>query len=624
MDKKAPPRMFLFLLLRVMPLATAVLLITGYLTIRQTSNAISTRELAHHAAKQDHAQLTMISRLETLKESARVLTGNNLVINSLFDPDSRDQYLPIFFRSLRMPGSAMARISLVDYKGRPIITNKLPAPFYGEEGFWDSVSKKNEHLDLSSERLLFATPIVYHGITEGAIVVEYSPDQFTPFFDIEVGTDAVEIIDKKGFLIFSHHMHPSLAQENFFWIEKTLNNYENISIKTGMLIQKSIALTQSLQQLLIFTIALNLMLLVAILAITTRLVTRPMEKLAAEIQKMTQSGELDGRIEEGGPRELHAVASLFNGFLDRLQETMISREAFQKKIKALTKAHGQGVMQEKITSVGQLAAGLAHELNSPINMLRTLMATLKENITDLTEILKGYRTFNWDEGPQGVPPLEIKEVKAREEALEIEQTLASIPELLNESDLGFERITTITESMLNFSHPDRMETMTQFNINKGIENTLTIARNTYKHHADIETNLGEIPKITCFPEQLNQVFLNLIVNSAQAIESLKRPNKGTITIQTLAQNDHVLCRIADDGPGIPEEILPRIFEPFFTTKAPTKGTGLGLSISFDIIVHTHKGSLSVDCPENGGTVFTMRLPVNPASATPDPSPQNHN
>ena len=621
MNKKAPP-LFFFLLLRVMPLATAVLLIIGYLTISQTSNTISARELAHHAAKQNHARLTLISRLETLKESARVLTGNNLVINSLFDPDSRDQYLPIFFRSLRMPGSAMARISLVDYKGHPIITNKLPAPFYGEAPFWDSVSKKKEHLDLGSERLLFATPIVYHGITEGAIVIEYSPDQFTLFFDIEAGTDAIKIIDKKGLPVFSHHTHPKLTQGNYFWKETPLNDYENVTIKTGMLIRNATALPRSLQRFLSLFIALNLLLLVAILGITTRLVTNPMKKLAKEIRKRTQNSELDERIEETGPRELRAVSSEFNTFLVRLQETMISQEASQEKIKELTKNHGQVVMQEKMASVGQLAAGLAHELNKPISILRTLMTTLTENITDLTEILKGYRTFNWDEGPQGVPPLEIKEVKEREVTLQIEHTLSNIPELFKESVLGFQRIATITESMLNFSHTDRMGKMTPFNINKGIEDTLTLAHNTYNHHADIETNLGEIPKIACFPEQLNQVFLNLIVNSTQALEAQKRVNKGTITIQTLAQNDHVLCRIADNGPGIPEEVLPNIFEPFFTTKAPTKGTGLGLSISFDIIVHTHKGSFSVDCPESGGTVFTIVLPVDPAFNKPDPPPKD--
>jgi len=163
--------------------------------------------------------------------------------------------------------------------------------------------------------------------------------------------------------------------------------------------------------------------------------------------------------------------------------------------------------------------------------------------------------------------------------------------------------------MRDFSHVDHTGSLTWFDINKGIADTLVIARNVYKYHADVQTDLGDLPEIQCLPEQINQVLLNLVVNSAQAIAEKPEGGKGLIAIRTWREDNNVCCQIADNGPGIPAAIRSRVFEPFFTTKAPGQGTGLGLSISYDIIVHKHRGKLVVDCPETGGTVFTLRLPV---------------
>jgi signal transduction histidine kinase len=164
--------------------------------------------------------------------------------------------------------------------------------------------------------------------------------------------------------------------------------------------------------------------------------------------------------------------------------------------------------------------------------------------------------------------------------------------------------------MRDFSHVDRTGEFTKFNINTGIEDTLVIARNEYKYIADVTTDLGDLPEIRCLPEQLNQVFLNLIVNSAQAIKSLSRPERGQITIRTWQDETDVFCEIADNGPGVPADIRNRIFEPFFTTKPPGQGTGLGLSICYGIIVEKHQGALSVHCPESGGTIFSIRISKN--------------
>ncbi len=165
-------------------------------------------------------------------------------------------------------------------------------------------------------------------------------------------------------------------------------------------------------------------------------------------------------------------------------------------------------------------------------------------------------------------------------------------------------------SMRSFSNRDASDKKILFDINGGIRNTLILTRNEYYNCADIETKLEELPPVRCNPEQINQVVLNLIVNSASAIASQKRSGNGKITIHTWFDSKNIYCSIADDGPGISQEIRTHIFEPFFSTKNPGqgKGRGLGLSICYDIITHKHEGTLTVDCLPEGGTVFIITLP----------------
>ncbi|BCS96807.1 hypothetical protein DSLASN_24390 [Desulfoluna limicola] len=613
--KTAPARLFFSLVLRVTPLAVAVFLTIGYLIFTRTSDSVSARVQAHHKAQHRHAELIMTRKLDSLKESVRVLAANNLVVNSLIDVESRNQYLPIFFRSLRMPGPGSACITLGDYKGRPIICNLDSGVPYGDKPFWGAIAKGQEYFELTPDGLLFAAPVAYHGHAEGAIVVMYPPSQFPDFFNIEAGTDAMVVSSREGPPLFAHQTAPELGATDFFWQKTSLAGYENVWIETGILKQEATDPVKSIEDFLILGICLNILALMASLFLTARVVTKPVVDLTMGMQTISQSGELDRRVHETGPRELREISKAFNRLISRLQETMISREELRDKVeertRELAEIHGQMVMQEKMASVGQLAAGIAHELNNPINFLRTNVAALADNVTDLTEILGEYRKLAEDVEKPAEPPPGMAAIKSREQALQIDYILSDVPALFKESERGFERISQIIRSMQDFSHVNHTGNLTWFNINKGIEDTLVIAGNVYKYHAEVQTDLGDLPEIPCLPEQLNQVFLNLIVNSAQAIASGAAHGKGLIRIRTWQQDAHVYCEMADNGPGIPEEIQPRIFEPFFTTKAPGKGTGLGLSISYDIVVHKHKGGFCVHCPDTGGTVFTIQLPINP-------------
>ena len=190
--------------------------------------------------------------------------------------------------------------------------------------------------------------------------------------------------------------------------------------------------------------------------------------------------------------------------------------------------------------------------------------------------------------------------------------LEDIGALFEESKEGLTRVTKIIQNLRDFSRIDQAEAFDEYDLNHGIEATLIVARNAIKYHADVVTEFSDIPHIPCNASQINQVFLNILVNAAQAIESQQRETNGSIKIKTSSDDTHVICKIIDDGPGILPENIEKIFDPFFTTKPAGKGTGLGLSVSYDIIVRKHKGELLVKSEVGKGTEFTIKLPIKPA------------
>ncbi len=305
----------------------------------------------------------------------------------------------------------------------------------------------------------------------------------------------------------------------------------------------------------------------------------------------------------------------------RLNKTLEERVSDRSKV--LEVMYQQMIQQDKLASIGQLAAGIAHELNNPLNYIKINYATLREDIADLLLLVNEYRD-NMKKikagGTLSVTDLQV--LQKMEEELDIDLLLDDIPKIFFESDNGFERITTIINSMRNFSLSSTPDERVPFDINLGIGDMLILARHEYRDYAEIATALDELlPDVYCNPEQISQVFLDLIVNSAHAIASEHRSSIGKITVRTWLGSEMVYCSIADDGPGIPEEIRKNIFNPFFSTKEPGKGIGLGLSICYDIIVNKHSGTLCADCPAEGGTVITLGLPlaVSPVIAVPPES-----
>jgi PAS domain S-box-containing protein len=266
---------------------------------------------------------------------------------------------------------------------------------------------------------------------------------------------------------------------------------------------------------------------------------------------------------------------------------------------------------QKLESVGQLAAGIAHEINTPTQYVADNIRFLKDSFQDLKNLLKNYERLLDEAKNHALADATVEEVAAAVESADAGYLLEEIPKAIEQSLEGVTRVATLVSAMKEFSHPGTKE-KTPIDLNHGIESTLTVARNEWKYVADVETEFDlSIPLVSCRAGEFNQVILNLIVNSAHAIGDVigkEGAVKGKIRVQTRNFPDWVEIRIGDTGGGIPKNVQSRIFDPFFTTKAVGKGTGQGLAIARSVIVDKHGGNIHFETELGKGTTFVIRLP----------------
>jgi PAS domain S-box-containing protein len=271
---------------------------------------------------------------------------------------------------------------------------------------------------------------------------------------------------------------------------------------------------------------------------------------------------------------------------------------------------------QKLESIGQLAAGIAHEINTPTQYIgdntRFLQDMFENAVPMCRECLRLRDTLAQDE----VTRESLADLLAAVEQADLEYLLDEVPKALAQSLEGVERVATIVRSMKEFSHPGAEEKQA-IDLNRAMDSTLTISRNEWKYIADVVTDFDpELPLVTCMPADCNQVFLNLIVNAAHAIAEKVgdgSASKGTITVRTRRVGDVAEVRVEDTGTGIPEHIRSRVFDPFFTTKEVGRGTGQGLAIAHTIVVDKHGGTITFNSRPGEGTTFIIRLPICPES-----------
>jgi signal transduction histidine kinase len=332
--------------------------------------------------------------------------------------------------------------------------------------------------------------------------------------------------------------------------------------------------------------------------------------------EIASTGELPGDpLDAARLGELEALVANRTSQLEqakqRLEDDIRRRESAEAELmrrnteltelnERLSMAQQQLVQSEKLASIGQLAAGVAHEINNPIGYVFSNFETLGTYISRMLEMFKAYQEA---EASIVAPEVQarLREMRA---GIDLDYLIEDIPVLMAESREGISRVRKIVQDLKDFSRVDASLEWQWADLHAGIDSTLNIVSNEVKYKADVAREYGDLPDVECLPSQLNQVFMNIVVNGAHAITS----GRGRITIRTGREGEQVWVEISDTGAGIPKDLLPRIFDPFFTTKPIGSGTGLGLSLSYGII-QKHNGKIEVDSEPGRGTTFRITLPI---------------
>lgn len=359
---------------------------------------------------------------------------------------------------------------------------------------------------------------------------------------------------------------------------------------------------------------------------TARLIARPIRRLNQASESIA-AGDLEKTVEASGIQELDLLAQSFNHMAKQLQETFRALEASNEELEdrvderthelkmalsELRRTQMQVIQSEKMSSLGQLVAGVAHEINNPVNFIHGNLTHVEAYAQDLLHIIELFQAYY---------PEPADEIQAEMEQAELDFVRDDLPKLLASMKVGTNRIREIVLSLRNFSRMDEAE-MKAVDIHEGIESTLTILHNQLKANSQrpeiqVIRKYGDLPLIECYAGQLNQVFMNILSNAIDALDEMNKKrtldeikaNPNQITIRTAVQNQQVQIAIADNGPGMPDEVRHRIFDPFFTTKPIGKGTGMGMSISYNIITEKHGGTIECISTYSRGTEFIIRIPV---------------
>lgn len=261
---------------------------------------------------------------------------------------------------------------------------------------------------------------------------------------------------------------------------------------------------------------------------------------------------------------------------------------------------------EKMASLGALTAGIAHELNNPINFVSSNVNPLRRDITDILEVLERYAEISPDDDKATLTS-KLEEIEVLKADIEFEYIIDEIQQLLTSISEGAQRTANIVKDLKNFSRIDKNE-LKKMDLHEGLESTLALLFNQYKHSVQVIKQYGQLPELECFPGQLNQVWMNILSNAIQAM-----PNGGNLTVTTFLDGEKIYVSIQDTGTGMSDEVKSRVFEAFFTTKDIGQGTGLGMSITASII-EKHHGTIQIESALGKGSTFTISLPVSQPAA----------
>ncbi len=339
---------------------------------------------------------------------------------------------------------------------------------------------------------------------------------------------------------------------------------------------------------------------------------RSKRKLAEVFHQQQQRDEQNLALERLVRQRTEEVKKKHDRLAERTAQLFFAKEELEKRMHELATAKNQLVQAEKLQAVGQLAAGIAHEINTPAQFVGDGLHFLKEAFAGYKRLVGQYQSAVEALAPETTGPGQVlvSELRRIEEDIDLPYLDSEVPSSLVSCMEGIFRISTIVESMKEFAQPEQRE-KSPADLNHALQSTLAVTRHEYSSVAEVTTEFGDLPPILCHVGELNQVFLNLIINAAHAIGDVvsKGGDMGTIRVKTSREGNLARIDIADSGAGIPEAIRDRVFEPFFTTKEVGKGTGQGLAIARSVVVTKHSGTLTFESEVGKGTTFTIRLPM---------------
>ena len=574
----------------------------------------------------------MSNALSSTVDAVSVLGRSRMLSNALVDSEGRQVYVAPFLRDFEVGRSRKLALTLVDYRGSAIATTRTDgrAGFVGAPWVGTVVGEGKPHSEINGPRdapiLLVAWPVRFPetGTTEGVLAAEFdarsvlqpSPDVASPEMPVRI-----RVTDASG-TVLSDGGDPGpwsgmLSRTERVPVPDTL---APIGLRVEVGIPRSVAYAPLRSLAFIYLLGTVTVVLAAlgVARLVADRLTRPVRRLSAEAARVADSARLDAGVSVEGTDEVAQLARAFNEMLLRLQLTTESRLAALREQNAeVVRAHeaqkrleGELHQAQKLEAVGRLASGIAHEINTPTQYIGDNTRFLADAVESLSRMLDRQRREL-----DRVASLEVlSRLDAFGEELDLPYVRAETPRTVTRTLEGVHRVATIVRAMREFAHPGQGDPVAS-DINRSLEATLDVARNEYRYVADVETVFGSLPLVTCLPGDLNQVFLNVIVNAAHAISDVVEGtgDRGRIQVKTVADGDDVVVSISDTGTGIPPDVQDKVFEPFFTTKEVGRGSGQGLSIA-RAIVEKHGGSITFESTPGQGTTFHIRIPRVPPAA----------
>lgn len=479
------------------------------------------------------------------------------------------------------------------------------------------------------------------GQIAGILVISYNPEVFGEKQDSDLNDGGYTVLlDAKQRIIY--HPNPAYigkmisstisnsfnSNDGFFYhtvdgINMLIVNYEINNTKWRVVsfvpVASILEKTGIVNLVFISLLLIALIMILFISMIISRKMVMPIKKIIDTFRELRDGNfEHTERLELKSKDEIGELGNLFNSFIDAREDITLQRKLerqlneqnreLQATLEKLRSTQSQMLQQEKLAAIGQLSAGVAHEINNPLSYVSGNIDMLKEFLESYESLLSGIK--GGFENDTGLNETELRQLWDNNN---IEVAVENIPEMMHDITEGLKRIEAIVNGLRSFSRNSQSEDKAPYDFNEGIRTTLLVANNEIKYRCDVNVDEGNIPTINANGGQINQVLLNIILNATYAIRQKFEEGRGEITVKTYSRDNTVFCSICDNGCGMSKDIKNRIFEPFFTTKPVGQGTGLGLGIAYEIICNQHNGRIDVVSKEGEGTCFLIALPIREAN-----------